>query len=658
MALSGSYHWYPRTGYNFGLWVDWHVTQNAVGGYSDVTQDVYVQYDYLKVPARTLTSSINGTSETFNTAAIDENNQGTFVKTLLCSHTVRVNHNAAGDAVQVALSANWAFSYVAPPNNQYMSAIPASDTVTIDALDRNPPSITISAVPDTNSIALTVNSSVYCNLWEYSLDNSTWTTFSTTDGVSASTTITGLSAATSYTVYVRVRKTSNLVQSTSSTTVQTTGGNVLNSVATITCDASTVTMSINATVLNASFTHTFTIKDGNTTVTSISGVTLQNGANSITLSGTNRSALLNHIPNAKSFTASVVMTTYNGATSLGDGAPVTGVLVTTTAANSSPTFTNFTYSDTNSTITAVTGNNQYLVQGKSTLSVSASATTAKNGASITGYSAVIGSVSASSSTTTIAVGTVYSSGTVQLAVSAIDSRGYTTTVSKNVTVLEYNDIRITLLSVLRVNGVDAETNLSVNGVIYPLIVGSTNKNSVSYLRYRTKSTNASSYGSWTTVTPTQTDTAFSYYSNPWLSFDINYSYNVEFEVSDALSTYSEVFTVPQAIPLMSFRPNKVGIKNKDPQDSLDVNGGIIQNGVYIHGFRGTKNGIDANTLTDGGYYFITGASSSLHYPGTTNGMLEILSNNSNFVVQRMTLITGGVYSRVKNSGSWTSWISL
>jgi hypothetical protein len=418
-------------------------------------------------------------------------------------------------------------------------------------------------------------------------------------------------------------------------------------------------MSINATVLNTSFTHTFTIKDGNTTVTSISGVTLQNGANSITLSGTNRSALLNHIPNAKSFTASVVMTTYNGSTSLGDGAPVTGVLVTTTAANSSPTFTNFTYSDTNSAITAVTGNNQYLVQGKSTLSVSVSAATAKNGASITGYSAVIGSVSASSSTTTIAVGTVYSSGTVQIAVSAIDSRGYTTTVTKNVTVLEYNDIRISMLSILRQNGVDAATNLSVNGVISPLIISSTNKNSVQTFRYRYKQTSASSFGSWTSLTPTQTNTAFSYTASPWLSFDINYSYNVEFEVADKLTSYTESFTVPQAIPLMSFRPNKVGIKNKDPQDSLDVNGGIIQNGVYIHGFRGTKNGIDANTLTDGGYYYVSNTTSALHYPSAASaGMLEVLSNGNGFVVQRLILTTGGTYSRVKNSGSWTSWVSL
>ncbi len=111
-----------------------------------------------------------------------------------------------------------------------------------------------------------------------------------------------------------------------------------------------------------------------------------------------------------------------------------------------PTFSNYTYLDTNSTTTAITGNNQYLVQGLSTLEVTVSsgnAATTNKHANRGTYNFTIGAYSQSAtwpSTGNVVqtIGTVSDvTGVQSLGVSAVDARGNQKTVSKNVTVLPY-----------------------------------------------------------------------------------------------------------------------------------------------------------------------------------------------------------------------------
>lgn len=60
----------------------------------------------------------------------------------------------------------------------------------------------------TDSFYLSATASLNCNLWEYSIDGGTnWVEFSTTDGTSASTTVTGLTVNTTYNVAVRAKRT-------------------------------------------------------------------------------------------------------------------------------------------------------------------------------------------------------------------------------------------------------------------------------------------------------------------------------------------------------------------------------------------------------------------------------------------------------------------
>jgi microcystin-dependent protein len=100
------------------------------------------------------------------------------------------------------------------------------------------------------------------------------------------------------------------------------------------------------------------------------------------------------IPNANSGTGSVRVRTYYNGVSTEDGVPATDQTnFTANVVNSNPTFgTGYTYTDTNSTVTGITGNNQYIVQNQSTLSVtlpSSALATAVNAASMSYYTATL-----------------------------------------------------------------------------------------------------------------------------------------------------------------------------------------------------------------------------------------------------------------------------
>lgn len=153
---------------------------------------------------------------------------------------------------------------------------------------------------------------------------------------------------------------------------------------------------------NTSYTHTLVIKNGATSILTISSLKLANGSNTITLTAAQRSTVLKAMSKIKSFTGTFELKTFSGSTQIGNPSSKTAT-VQTTAANSAPTFQGFTYEDSNTTAASVTGNNQILIQGISTLKITAQAATAKNEAAISSYSVVAGNATASSTTPTINV---------------------------------------------------------------------------------------------------------------------------------------------------------------------------------------------------------------------------------------------------------------
>ena len=590
MALSGSFYKYPVD--NFGLYCTWSATQSVTGNYSDVTLNVYLKYYTLSVGSRSdSTVSINGVSETYTAQAISDTSAD-YDLTLLKTYTVRVYHNSNGTKTGVALSAYWRFS--GTYSGTSITSITASTTIDLDAIDRTAPTVTCSVSDITaNSFKISATSSATADWWDYSLDDGiTATEFSTTVGTSASTTVTGLSPNTTYYVRVAARKKSNQVYGeTSTVTVKTLGGAIINSCPTVTADATTVTFKPNVTVYDASYSYYLSIYNGSTEYLALSARTWAVGTadRTITLSQTERADLLEAMASIKSFTATIKVVTKSGSTQIGSTSTKT-CTVQTTAANSGPTMTAFTYKDSRSTTAAITGNDQLFIQTYSYLYVTPGVATAKNGASIVKYAATCNGVTYSNTTgAALNLYGIGKSGTLDVVVTATDSRGYTVSNTQQITVIPYAKPKVSAITLRRTNDIEAEMQLTFNGSVSPITVDGTQKNSLLYVQYRYKLTSESSYGAYTNITSsvTQNGTSFSFSNLELCSLDANSSYDFHLYIRDQLSSLSALslyFTVPQGTPLVALRKKMVGINTPTPDAALHVVGdGHIVGDVRIEG---------------------------------------------------------------------------
>lgn len=589
MALSGSFEKYPVN--NFGLYCTWSATQSVTGNYSDVTLNVYLKYYTLNVGSRSdSTVSINGVSETYTAAAINDSTAD-YDLTLLKTYTVRVAHNSNGTKTGVALSASWRFS--GTYSGTSVGTITASTTVDLDAIDRTAPTVSCSVSNITaNGFKISGTSSATADIWQYSTNGGTsWTQFSTTAGTSANTTLTSLSPNTTYSVKVRARKKSNQVYGASSAvSAKTLGGAIINSCPTITADAATVTFKPNVTVYDASYSYYVSIYNGSTEYLALTARTWTTGTadRTLTLTAAERTTLLSAMASVKSFTATIKVVTKSGTTQIGSTSSIT-CTVQTTSANSAPTMGAFTYKDGRSTTTAITGNDQLFIQGYSWLYVTPAAATPKNGATIVKYAATCNGVTVSNTTgAQINLSTIAKSGSLDVVVTATDSRGYTVSNTQKVTVIAYAVPKVSSISLRRTNDIEAEMQLIFNGSISPITVSGTQKNSLLYVQYRYKLTSASSYGAYTTITSavTQSGTSFSYSNLELCSLDANSSYDFHLYIRDKLNTLSAVnlyFTVPQGTPLVALRKKKVGINTPTPAAALHVVGDTKLEGAVSAG---------------------------------------------------------------------------
>ena len=578
MALSGTFQNYPVS--SFGLYCEWSGTQSITGNYTDVTLKVYLSYYTLDVGARSdSTISINGVSETYTVPAIEDYSSG-WKKKLLKTKTVRVNHNANGTKSGVALSASWRFS--GTYSGVSIGTITASTTVTLNSIDRTAPTVSCSVSNITaNGFTISASSSATSDIWQYSLNGgSSWTQFSTTAGTSASITLSSLSPNTTYSVRVRARKRTNQVYGTSSTvSAKTLGGAVILSCGNFAADASTVNLSLRVTVYNAAYTNYITIKNGSTTYLSLTGRTWAAGTASrtITLTSAERMTLLNAMANLKSVTATIELVTKSGNTQIGNASTCT-CTISTTEANSGPTLSGFTFADSYSTTTAITGNDQVLIQSYSRLTVTPGTATAKNGASIVSYSAVCSGVTKSNTTgAALSLGTIGTSGTRDITLTVTDSRGYTASVTKSVTVVPYSKPKVNSVSLRRTNEIETEMQLVFNGSISAITVDGAQKNSLLYVRYRYKLTSASSYTAYTSIlsSVTASGTSFSFSNLELCNLNAEASYDFHLQIRDKLDSLTSLdlyFVVPQGTPLVALRKKMVGINTPNPAAALHVVG--------------------------------------------------------------------------------------
>lgn len=247
-----------------------------------------------------------------------------------------------------------------------------------------------------------------------------------------------------------------------------------------------------------------------------------------------------------------------------------------------PIFSDFTYKDTDSAAIAVTGSDQVLVQGKSSLEVkvsAANAATVQKFANRGSYNFTIGGHSQnatwpSSGDVVQTVGAINDvTGVQSLAARAVDARGNGTTVSKNVTVLPYRSPGFYgALEVRYVNGFDAADGVTVDlfnnetlGSVSPMTLSGVNKNFVnttSGVKFDvSKNDNTSYTGSKVNVTVTNQSNGYVNVDPATLGaailskmatlgLDNTTKWFITFEITDKFETSSYTVAIDIGRPIM------------------------------------------------------------------------------------------------------------
>lgn len=665
MALSGSVQtsaWQSENGYDWRVVLNWTATQDVIKNTSKISWNIKVsskQGGYVVIGE--VKATIGGTQVYYRDTSKRSNG---YNGTQIASGTITVSHDSDGTKdVAMKIEAGiyvWAISES------------GSKTFTLDQIDRAAPTITCATSNITSAgFKITGTSNVTADIWQYSLDNgSNWTQFSTTAGTTASVTLSSLSPNTTYKVKVRARKKSNQVYGTSATkSTKTLGASVINSTTSFAGDVASPSLKYNLTVYDASYYHKITFKNGSTEIFSanLGKLTAGTADRTFSLTSSQRTSLLNAFPSATSLSATVVITTYSDSgysTQIGTASSKT-VSVTTSAAVSGPTFTDFTYADTKTAVVNVTGDDQVLVKTLSSLKVTCVAGTAKNGATIKSYSASIANASKTSTTVNITVGALTKYGNLTLTVTCTDSRGYSATVKKTIKVLNYSKPKLSSYTLRRKDEIEGLIQLSFGGSRSAIKAdGSTDTNGLAYVRYRYKKTTEDTYSSYVSILGdvTTSGTSFSFASLELLELDAESSYDFHLQIRDKFGSTTSLdieSVIPQGTPVVSLRKRnstydypRVGINNPNPKHALDVAGSVAMNGFLVLGYVKDLTTENFNTLKEG-IFFYPGSGCS-NAPVDEPGFLEAITNGT-VVLHRFTTLAGAVYNRGYDGSAWTAW---
>lgn len=569
----------------FSYYILWSATQDIVNNTSTVTVSTYWSTNSLgmtfdTVGSRNMSITIDGTEYT-TSKVVDCNPWPSDGIYLIQTESKTVTHDADGTkSITISARSNGHASSYGPSDSVNSSGdCTASATITLNAIDRTAPTVSISLANRTaDSLSISCTASAQCDRWYYKLGSAEWASFSQVDGTAVTLSLTGLSPSTTYAVQVRARKTNNHVVGYSGTSNFTTiGAATINSAAEIYADASTVIVSVNAEVYNASYTYSLAIKRNSTTILTLTFPAQAVGTRTLsaTLTSTQRTNLLSGMSDVASFSATYELTSVNSGSTIGTSS--TTAMIRTSASTSAPGVPDFTYKDNRAATVTLTGDNQKLIQGQSSLQLNSLSSSAHNGASIANYTIVVGGVTVTSANGgTVNVGAVSQSGTLTCQVTATDTRGYTATKSINITCYAYDPPMMT-------SGVAVRDDIDNEYIGFTLagsysVVGS---NTVT-AKYKYKKTAAQSYSADTNLTLTASSGSWSFTNAHVTDFDADDSYDVIITISDALNSEEYAFVVPPYSPLIAYRLNGIGI-NKVPSAGLavDINGDVAVGGTLL-----------------------------------------------------------------------------
>lgn len=373
------------------------------------------------------------------------------------SGTVEVTHNSDGTkAISFAIE-GYAVTYTPYYNN---------GSLNLTTLDRTAPSVGLSVTGFTkDSISISATSSANSNSWDYRLNSGSWINFSTTNGTSATKTITGLSMNTLYTIDVRAKKTSNDIYGYSPAVDQKTlGAAEISMAADLTLGTA---CNIKWTPLDS--THKFKLTFTVGSVSNTTGLISPASTSAYTYTGYTPTvaAYAPAITTSKTGSMSVILTTY-----LSDGTTVVGsdtkLIVATVPDSTKPTVSTLTLAQgsTKSGFTNVAGG-ELCVKSLSTLAATATSG-GQYGAKVVSvsiviigktYTASVPDYNTSTTTTTVTSDILTSSGTLSISATATDSRGYVS-VAKTATVYVADYFKPSGTITYAINGTSIDTNVT------------------------------------------------------------------------------------------------------------------------------------------------------------------------------------------------------
>lgn len=463
-------------------------------------------------------------------------------------------------------------------------------------------------------------------IW-YSKDNgANWTGINVTDGKSGTYTISGLNANTKYNIKTRVRRKDSQLTTDSTALSVTTYNYPYCTKAPNFVIGEPVTLEF-YNPLNRKFD--FMIAGNGQHIyawTGVGGTTYKGIDEDVVIT-----ALYDSIPNSAS-AKYTVETVYNDVFILKNGGTYS-----VSESKCAPTFTNFTYKDVNTQVTNVTGNNQILVKGKSTLSVVVSVANkmvAKNSATPKRYTfgadTLTGEATYSENEITKQLGVITSSGVKRINVRAYDSREIPTLAYKDVTVYEYAKPVINV-SAKRKNNFEAETTLTVSGTYSRLTIGDTDKNTIKKVEYQYRETGGT-WSDWTPLTTTLSSGKFTC-NKVIIPLENTKSFEFNIKATDNLdyNTAPTVVDVGQAVFFVSSNKKTAYLNGKEVAVDEDV--------PKLKSYISIPDNTDLNDIVTIGTYRSTAGTHTVtmeNYPPIVDGGFKLIvsgwTGNSDYTV--------------------------
>jgi hypothetical protein len=374
------------------------------------------------------------------------------------------------------------------------------------------------------------------------------------------------------------------------------------------------TVWVDITSASSSFTHDIYFYVNGSYVKSASGKSYVRWAPT----SSDISTVYSKMPNTNSTTLKIECDTYSGDTYIGTKS--VNVTLQAVVADILPKFNSFSYKDSNSAMVAITGDDQILVQGLSTLQVTISAAQkmeTKQSATPKSYSFQIGATSASANYSTAdivqSLGAPTGAGTQRLMVTAFDSRSNSTGAYQDLTVVPYGAPVINA-SVKRLGGFDDQTTLAIAGTFSLVQVGGVTKNTVSTstgVSYRYKRSDKTTWDpDWTSPTATVSGANVTV-ADLLIGLDKEYMWNFEVRITDKFGSTVAAMTLDRGQPILHIGKNKtVGINKVAEWGDLDVQGDIYSNKSKV---------LTSTSIPGVGALYFSAVSDNPNtiYPGTT-----------------------------------------